>query len=137
MARSPARRSRGARRSPTTTPLLLAVVLWGVVAALALFLLGWLPYGAWLAGGTVATFVLFALDKRQAQAGGWRVPERLLLGLMLAGGVIGGLLGMLGLRHKTQHRTFWTVLWIALALHAGIVFWWVLRLGPQIPQLAP
>ena len=41
--------------------------------------------------------------------GARRTRERTLWLLNLAGGVIGAWIGMLVLRHKTQHRSFWIV----------------------------
>ena len=60
--------------------------------------------GAW----SVATF------KSQARRGSWRIPENGLHGLALAGGAIGGWVGLLGLRHKTRHAVFPLVLAVAL-----------------------
>jgi uncharacterized membrane protein YsdA (DUF1294 family) len=65
----------------------------------------------------------FVLDKRAAQQGSaLRTSERQLLGLMLVGGVIGGWMGMVLFRHKTQHTSFWVVLWVATVLHIGLVW---------------
>ncbi|MGH2559780.1 MAG: DUF1294 domain-containing protein [Thermomicrobiales bacterium] len=73
--------------------------------------------------GTVVTLLAFAFDKGLAKAGGRRVPEVVLLGLSLCGGVLGGWIGMLGFRHKTRHRRFWVVQWVATAIWVAIVAW--------------
>lgn len=52
-------------------------------------------------------FILFGYDKFQAIHDGWRVPERVLLGLSFFGGGIGGLAGMVVFRHKTRKNLFW------------------------------
>lgn len=52
-------------------------------------------------------FLLYGYDKFQAKQGGWRIPERVLLGLSLFAGGIGGLAGMLVFRHKTRKNIFW------------------------------
>ncbi|MGE5422715.1 MAG: DUF1294 domain-containing protein [Ignavibacteriales bacterium] len=54
----------------------------------------------------LAAFGLFALDKRRAQQGGWRISERNLLLSAVLGGSIGALSSMYLLRHKTRHWKF-------------------------------
>ena len=57
----------------------------------------------------VINLVLFAvmgIDKYKARNGLWRIPEKTLFGLALAGGSIGGILGMKVFRHKTRHNSF-------------------------------
>ena len=54
----------------------------------------------------IVSFSLMAYDKRCAQTGKWRVPEKT---LFLAAGLFGGLGGVLGMvlcRHKTKHWYF-------------------------------
>ena len=60
----------------------------------------------------VIAFVAFATDKRYAQRGGRRIPERRLLFLAAAGGGLGAFLGMRICHHKTQKRRF--KLWVPL-----------------------
>ena len=78
------------------------------------------PVLAWLLVINVATAATYAYDKLAASRGGRRVRERTLWILCLAGGVGGAWLVFLGMRHKTQHRSFWvaqsvaTVLWVAI-----------------------
>jgi uncharacterized membrane protein YsdA (DUF1294 family) len=100
-----------------------AALAW-VVLALALWVWSdWRFYLSWLIAGTLATFALYAFDKLRARSGGWRVPERVLLGFVLAGGVVGGWLGMLWLRHKTLHRRFWVVQWVATVGYLVVLGW--------------
>lgn len=88
----------------------------GVWMALSLFLP--LPgYVNWLIATGAITLVSFVLDKRRAQAAGWRIPERVLLALMVAGGVFGAWGGMKVARHKTRKPLFRNVLWASTALH--------------------
>lgn len=54
----------------------------------------------------IASFALYWLDKRSAQAGGWRVPESSLHFLDLTFGIAGGLLAQQMLRHKTSKQGF-------------------------------
>lgn len=51
-------------------------------------------------------FALMGIDKYKAKQGLWRIPEKTLFGLAIAGGSIGGILGMRVFRHKTQHNSF-------------------------------
>ena len=84
------------------------------------------PYIAWLAAWSVVTFVAYAIDKAQARRGGWRIPEVALHGLALAGGAIGGWVGLLALRHKTRHPVFPLVLAVALTVQIviGVAIGW-------------
>ena len=61
-------------------------------------------------------FLLFGYDKFQAKRGGWRIPEKVLLGLTLFGGGLGGLAGMLVFRHKTRKNIFWFVTIVGIGL---------------------
>ena len=54
----------------------------------------------------ILAFGLFAIDKRNAYYGLWRVPEAILLGLVVIGGGYGAGAGMLLFRHKTRHKSF-------------------------------
>lgn len=54
----------------------------------------------------VITFGLYAIDKRNAYYGFWRIPEAVLLGLAVLGGAYGAGTGMLLFRHKTLHTAF-------------------------------
>ena len=66
----------------------------------------------------------FGLDKKKAEAGKWRVPERTLISLALIGGGIGALLGMLIFHHKTRKRKFrvFVPLWLLLHVIAVAFF---------------
>ena len=61
-------------------------------------------------------FLLFGYDKFQAKRGGWRIPEKVLLGLSLFGGGLGGLAGMLVFRHKTRKNIFCFVTIVGIGL---------------------
>ncbi|WP_394922393.1 DUF1294 domain-containing protein [uncultured Robinsoniella sp.] len=51
-------------------------------------------------------FFIMGLDKSKAKRGKWRIKERTLFLIALAGGSIGSLCGMYFFRHKTKHRSF-------------------------------
>ena len=69
-------------------------------------------------------FLLFGYDKFQAKQGGWRIPERVLLGLTLFGGGIGALAGMLVFRHKTRKNIFWVAAFLGIVLSIYLTFFW-------------
>jgi uncharacterized membrane protein YsdA (DUF1294 family) len=108
------------------TPTLLALVIWAL-ATVVCFAVGLPPFLAWLVGGSVATLVLYGLDKRQAQRGGRRTPERLLFVLALAGGVVGAWAGMFLFRHKTRHASFYIVNGVATVLYLALAVWLLAR----------
>ncbi len=54
----------------------------------------------------VVAFTAFVIDKLKAQKHQYRIPERVLLGLCLIGGSIGGLFAMYMVHHKTRKREF-------------------------------
>ncbi len=76
----------------------------------------------------VITFFAFANDKRAAELGRRRTPERDLLTLAFIGGTPGALVAQQLLRHKTRKEPFRTTLWSLAALHLILVFVAVYRL---------
>jgi uncharacterized membrane protein YsdA (DUF1294 family) len=76
---------------------------------------------------SLADFLLMGLDKGLARREGRRIPERVLLGLALFGGSLGGVLGMKLFRHKTRHWYFRYglpgILMLQAALVAAFVCW--------------
>lgn len=50
--------------------------------------------------------LLMRTDKNNARKKLWRIPERLLIGIAIAGGSFGILLSMYLFRHKTKHTIF-------------------------------
>ena len=58
---------------------------------------------------SVATFVAYGVDKRRAVRGGWRIPERTLHWMELAGGWPGALAGQAVFRHKRRKGAFMVV----------------------------
>ena len=74
----------------------------------------------------VVTAVAYAYDKLAAPRGGRRIRERTLWILCLAGGVGGAWLVFFGMRHKTQHQSFWIVQTAATVLWVAVIAWLVL-----------
>ena len=55
---------------------------------------------------SVIGFVLMSADKRRAEKGAWRIPEKVLFGVSFLLGGAGSLVGMFVFRHKTKHASF-------------------------------
>ena len=104
-------------------PALIGSVIAGIIAFVLLWWLGLSPFLAWIAGWTLPAFAMYGIDKRQAEQGGWRVPEMLLHGLALIGGVLGAWAGRYVFRHKTQKPAFTVVLIVASVVWAGVAIW--------------
>lgn len=112
---------------PRNRPALYGSLIGGAAAFLILWLLGLTPLVAWLVGWSIPAFAMYGIDKRQAQAGRWRVPEVVLHGLALIGGVIGAWAGRALFHHKTRETAFTVVLVVASLLWAAIVFVTLMR----------
>lgn len=69
----------------------------------------------------LTTFLLYAYDKTAARSSLWRIPERKLLGISMAGGCFGGLLAMSLTRHKIRKLRFIVTNLAACAVHAAII----------------
>lgn len=72
---------------------------------------------------SLVAFIAYGIDKKKAIDGKWRTKEKTLLGLSIAGGAIGGLIGMKFFRHKTKHSYFWIVNYGAIVLHVIFFIW--------------
>lgn len=67
------------------------------------------------------TCILYGVDKLKAMAGGWRTPEKVLLGFAFIGGSVGAFAGMQIFRHKTRHLKFRILVPLCLILHAVVL----------------
>jgi uncharacterized membrane protein YsdA (DUF1294 family) len=79
----------------------------------------WLGVIALYAGASLLCFIAYWQDKRAAERGAQRTPERTLLLLGLAGGWPGGLLAQQVFRHKTVKASFLAKYWLTVALNLG------------------
>ena len=75
----------------------------------------------YLAAINFTTWVAYGLDKGRAKSGKWRIPERTLLLLALAGGSLGALAGMIMFRHKTRKPKFYISVPVMFVAHCVIV----------------
>lgn len=87
--------------------------------------------GIYLLVMNLAAFLAFGLDKRLAQARMWRISERSLLFLALAGGIGGAIAGQQLFRHKTRKQPFCSLLWaVPVAQAAALIGWRIVAWQP-------
>lgn len=99
--------------------------------------LAWpLPRAVWAfyMAMSMATFIIYALDKRAARLGQWRVAEGTLHGLALACGWPGALLAQQVLRHKSAKASFRRIFWLSVMLN---ILGFVLLFTPLISHWRP
>jgi uncharacterized membrane protein YsdA (DUF1294 family) len=70
---------------------------------------------------SILTFSTYAWDKSAARAGRWRVPEKYLHFLSLAGGWPGALLAQRLLHHKSRKQPFRIIFWGSVALNCTML----------------
>lgn len=77
-----------------------------------------LAVAVYLLAVNAATFAAFAIDKRRARTGQWRITERTLLQLAMIGGTVGAMWAGQRLRHKTYKEPFRSNLRLIAAVQA-------------------
>lgn len=77
----------------------------------------------------VISFVMYGVDKKRAKAGQWRISEKALLGVALAGGSAGSLAGMKCFRHKTRHLKFRILVPLFFIIHIILIWLFNLKLA--------
>lgn len=73
------------------------------------------------------TYPIWAIDKRQAKNGGFRVPEWTLHLLSMIGGGVAAVLAMRTLRHKTRKPVFKILHPLLAALGVAALGWALMR----------
>ena len=68
-------------------------------------------------------FMAMGIDKEKAKAKEWRIQEKTLFGIALAGGGLGVWLGMEMFRHKTKHWYFKYGFPLILIVETALVVW--------------
>lgn len=66
----------------------------------------WFILEIYFAVVNVLAFIAIWFDKWSANVHGWRTREKTLLGLMAAGGSVGGIIAMILFHHKTKKLSF-------------------------------
>ncbi len=70
-------------------------------------------------------FLLYGIDKYKAIKGKWRIPERKLLGVAIAGGNLGSLLAIWTFKHKTLHKKFSLGIPFILCIQIGLILFYL------------
>lgn len=82
-------------------------------------------YGIYLLIISLIAFGLYHADKKKAQKGYWRTPEKSLLAVALLGGAFGSYPAMLIFRHKTKREhwyfTFCNILGLLIHITALVL----------------
>lgn len=84
---------------------------------------------------SLIAFGAYALDKDAAENRRWRMPEKKLFILGLAGGWPGAVLAQQLLRHKSSKREFQVVFWFTVVLNCGALFWLLSPDGASVRAL--
>lgn len=77
----------------------------------------------------LCSFALMGIDKKKARHNAWRISEKNLLLSALAGGSLGGILGMKVFRHKTKHRKFTWGMPIILIFQLILLFFFLYQIS--------
>ncbi|MEQ8484669.1 MAG: cold shock and DUF1294 domain-containing protein [Pseudomonadales bacterium] len=99
----------------------VAVAAIGILGVAIATTLGRLPVWVLLlyTGASLLAFLAYALDKSAAHRGRWRVSEKTLHALSLAGGWPGALIAQRWLRHKSKKVSFQTTFWVTVAVNVA------------------
>lgn len=111
------------RSNPVATTIVPTIGLAALLYVGAEHYLGAPPALAYFLAINLAAFPVWALDKRQAKKGGFRIPEWTLHLISLAGGGVGAVIAMRKLRHKTRKRIFALVHPALAALSVAALGW--------------
>ena len=85
------------------------------------------PLAVYLILVNTGLFCLMGLDKLKAKMDSWRISEKTLLLLGLAGGGIGGLMGQQLFHHKTRKKYFTVCFAIGGIISVAVLLWYYLR----------
>ncbi len=72
-------------------------------------------------------FFAMLIDKKKAERGSWRIPEKTLLILTLLGGGVGTISGMYMFRHKTKKLRFTVGFPVILITEVALIVYWIMQ----------
>ena len=72
---------------------------------------------------SIVAFIAYGVDKHRAKQREWRISEKTLLFLSIAGGSVGALLAMQVFRHKTKHWYFYAVGIAGIIWQVALIVW--------------
>ncbi len=76
---------------------------------------------------SIVSFIMYRTDKKRSVSGGWRIPEKTLHFIDLAGGWPGAIMAQRRFRHKTRKSSFQWVFRVIVVLH--LLYWGDFVLG--------
>lgn len=76
----------------------------------------------------VIVFFLYGSDKQKAKKNQWRIPEKTLILLAVAGGSMGAFMGMQVFRHKTRKPVFRYGIPFIILCQAGMLLYFLYKL---------
>lgn len=83
---------------------------------------------------SVVTYGLYAIDKKSAQNGTWRIPEYTLHWISVLGGWPGALYAQNKLRHKSIKQPFKNILWLTVFFNTAAFVWTFTSSGAMFVQ---
>jgi len=86
---------------------------------------------------SVITFLVYLVDKSAARNRRWRIPERTLHVLGVAGGWPGALIAQRMLRHKSSKRSFQLIFWITVVVNCCGLAWLLSPSGSKLLHILP
>ncbi|MFB0536079.1 MAG: DUF1294 domain-containing protein [Anaerolineae bacterium] len=105
----------------------LSIAMGGILYLLIYSNTNWNPYAVWVAAWSVATFVMYGLDKGLSETiRKVRTPEFILHLLAMLGGFPGGWLGRAFFGHKTNVREkpwFLIILFLSTLGHGLLIYY--------------
>lgn len=106
--------------------VVLGAVSWG----------GTLPLPVWLLylGVSLATFLVYWMDKSAARSDHSRTPENTLHVLALLGGWPGAMIAQQILRHKSAKQEFRVVFWLTVIVNCAALVWLFTQSGQAMLQ---
>lgn len=72
-------------------------------------------------------FLAMLIDKKKAERGSWRIPEKTLFIFTLLGGGIGTISGMYLFRHKTKKLKFTIGFPVILISEVALIVYWIMQ----------